>query len=847
MAQAVGRNVRRKDGDAKVTGAAKYIDDLSFPGMLHGTTIRSTVPRGTVTSIKLDFDTTGFTVVDYRDIPGKNIVALIEDDQPCLAEHEVYHFAEPLILVAHADRDRLATVNARIDYRPQPALFDPERSNRSFKNIDIVKGSLNDGFAQADVVVEGEYRTGHQEQLYIETNGVIAVPEGDGMTVYGSLQCPYYVHKALKVLLDLPDDKVRVVQTETGGGFGGKEEYPSHIACHAALLARKSGRPVKVIYDRVEDMVATTKRHPAIIRHRTGVTRKGRLTAMEIEVILDGGAYATLSAVVLSRGVLHASGPYRCDHVRIRGRAMRTNTPPNGAFRGFGAPQTQFGIEVHMERIAETLGIDSVRLREMNALRPGDATATGQVLGDDASALPVLREAVKRSGFHRKRKRWQGSNKGIGLSLFFHGSGFTGGGEVKLASKASLELTPRGARILVASTEIGQGTRTMHAQIVADTLGIPFDAVDVHDADTAHVPDSGPTVASRTCMVVGRLLQRAAAEMRERLGRQSPAAYYKKHGPFVVTAQYEKPPEIEWDDERYVGHAYGAYGWGCNVVELEVDPDTWQVTLLNTLAVAEIGKAIHPMMAAGQIDGGTAQGLGYALLEEVVMKDGRMANASLTNYIIPTPPDTPPIESVILERPYQARSVRRQGRGRDADRRARAGRGERAPARRLRCAIHSSNPRTPDVSGPHMIDVRINGTRHQLDVHPMKRLLDVLREDCALTGTKEGCGEGECGACTVLIDDIPVNSCLVPVSHADGTDVLTIEGLARGRTPHPMQEAFVTARRRAVRHLHAGDDPGGALGEARREDRADPGGPCRQPVPVHGLCGDLSGGEAGGA
>jgi len=653
VARSVGKNVRRKDADAKVTGAAKYIDDLTFPGMLHGTTIRSTVPRGAIASIKLDFDTTGFIIVDFRDIPGRNIVALIDDDQPCLAEHEVYHFAEPILLAAHADRDLLATVKADIEYRPQPALFDPERSTRSFKNIEITKGSLEEGFRDADVIVEGEYRTGHQEQLYIETNGMIAVPDGKGMTVYGSLQCPYYVHRALKVLLGMSDEQVRVIQTETGGGFGGKEEYPSHIACHAALLARKSGRPVKLVYDRVEDMLATTKRHPSIVRHRTGVRRDGRLTAMDTEVVLDGGAYCTLSPVVLSRGVLHASGPYRCPNVRIRGRAMRTNTPPNGAFRGFGAPQTQFAVEVHMERIAETLGVDPVRLREVNALEPGDTTATGQTLGADASALPVLREAVRRSGFHRKRRRWAGSRRGIGLSLFFHGSGFTGAGEVKLASKAALELTARGVRILVASTEIGQGTRTMHAQIVADTLGIPFDAVEVNDADTGLVPDSGPTVASRTCMIVGRLLQRAAEQMRARLKGMSPRAYYKRHGGFIVTTEYEKPPEIRWDDDRYLGDAYGSYGWGCNVVEVDVDPDTWQVTVLSTTAVAEIGKAIHPGMAMGQIEGGTAQGLGYALLEDVVMRDGRMANPQLTNYIIPTPPDTPPIRSFILERPYR--------------------------------------------------------------------------------------------------------------------------------------------------------------------------------------------------
>ena len=650
---AVGANVRRKDGDAKVTGAAKYIDDLNFPGMLYGATIRSTIPRGKIIGRRIALSDQ-FIVADHRDIPGKNYVALIDADQPCLAVDAVKHVAEPIMLVAHPDKHALVGLDSKVvfEYAPDVPTYDPEASDICFKKIAIDKGEIDRGLQIADVVIEGEYRTGHQEQLYIETNGVIAVPADGQMTVYGSLQCPYYVHKALMVLLNLPPDKVRVIQTETGGGFGGKEEYPSMLACHAAILARKAGRPVKMIYDRVEDLIATTKRHPSIVRHRTGVTRDGRLTGMDVDVVMDGGAYATLSAVVLSRGVIHASGPYRCDHVRIRGRAMMTNTPPNGAFRGFGAPQTQFAIEAHMDRIADQLGIDPVTLRERNALKPGDTTATGQKLGKDTSALPVLREAVRRSQFRKKRRTLQGSNRGIGLSLFFHGSGFTGGGEVKLASKASLELTAKGARILVGSTEIGQGTRTMHAQIVADALGVPFDAIEVHEVDTRFVPDSGPTVASRTCMIVGKLLERCARDMKKRLGGLTPAQYFREHGSFVVTAQYEPPPGLLWDDDRYAGDAYGSYAWSCNVVELEVDPVTFEVTPINVTAVAEIGKAIHPMMAVGQIEGGTAQGIGYALTEEVVMKDGRMANAQLTNYIIPTPMDAAPMDIGILERPY---------------------------------------------------------------------------------------------------------------------------------------------------------------------------------------------------
>src|SRR5215510_8512671 len=395
----VGQNVSRKDGIGKATGRAQYADDLVFPGMLHGRTSRSTIPHGRIRSIKLDFDQTGFTVVDSRDIPGRNIVALIEADQPFLAELDVLHMAEPILLLAHEDPEKLNAARVVIEYDELEPVFDPEKSDGVLKRIDIVKGDIESALAGADVIVEGTYRTGHQEHVYIEPNGVIAVPEEDGsMAVYGSVQCPFYVIKALKSLLG-DDAKVRVIQTETGGGFGGKEEYPSMIAGHAVLLARKSGRPVKMVYDRVEDMIATTKRHPSIVKHRTGVMRDGRIVAMDVDVILDGGAYVTLSPVVLSRGCIHAAGAYRCENTRIVGRAIFTNTPPNGAFRGFGAPQTEFAVEVHMDRIAEALGMDPVHLREINALRPGDTTATGQTLGSDCSALETLQQAVATSGY----------------------------------------------------------------------------------------------------------------------------------------------------------------------------------------------------------------------------------------------------------------------------------------------------------------------------------------------------------------------------------------------------------------------------------------------------------------
>ena len=650
--RAVGRNVARKDGIGKATGAAIYADDLTFPGMIWGRTIRSTIPRGRVRAVRRAFDESGFTVVDHRDIPGRNVIALIEYDQPCLVEQEIRHSAEPILLLAHEDRERLHAAQVDIEYEAATPLLDAEQSDVVFKHIHLEQGDVDAALRDAELVIEGTYRTGAQEHVYIEPNGVIAVPEDGGIAVHGSIQCPFYVHKALVALLGDAVSHVRVVQTETGGGFGGKEEFPSVIAAHAALLALKARRPVKIIYDRTEDMIATTKRHPSVVRHRTGVMRDGRLVAMDIDVMLDGGAYVTLSPVVLSRGTIHAAGPYRCYHTRIAGRAVMTNTPPNGAFRGFGAPQTQFAMEVHMDRIAEALGMDPVRLREINALRPGDVTATGQMLGDDCSALETLRRAVQKSGYRQKRAAKKSSGRGIGVSLFYHGSGFTGSGELRLASRAALELTERGVRVLTSSTEIGQGTRTMHAQIVADALGVSYEEVEVAQPDTSRVPDSGPTVASRTCMVVGGILQRAAAELRRRIGDASPAEHFRQHGPLRVEAEYEQPDWIQWDDQTYRGDAYATYGWGCNVAEVEVDPVTFEVRPLHLTAVVDVGKAIHPALAIGQIEGGTAQALGFALLEHVVMRDGAMANAQLTNYTIPTSLDTPPIDVVLVENPY---------------------------------------------------------------------------------------------------------------------------------------------------------------------------------------------------
>jgi CO/xanthine dehydrogenase Mo-binding subunit len=683
-----GHPVIRKEGRQKVTGRAQYVDDLAFPEMLHGATVRSNVARGRIRAIRFGdgIPWNEFTVVTAADIPGKNEIALIEHDQPCLASEVINHPEEAIVLLAHTDRYLLEEARraVQIDVEPLPAIFSIEDSIRKrvvifgednvFKSYRVEKGDVDAAWAEADVVVEGEYRTGAQEQLYIENQGMIATANSaDGVAVWGSLQCPYYVHKALVVLFGLSAEKIRVIQTETGGGFGGKEEYPSMIAGHAALLAWKSGKPVKIIYDRAEDMVATTKRHPSQTRHRTGVTRDGKLVAMEVDFVIDGGAYATLSSVVLSRGTIHAAGPYYCPHVRVRSRAVRTNAPPHGAFRGFGAPQSIFALERHLDQVAAAVHLTPDEFRRRNFIRKGQTTATGQRIHEDVNFNALLDRAFRESDYLLKRDRFARENagatikRGIGFACFMHGAGFTGSGEAYLASVVELEATPEGTvRVLAASTEIGQGTNTVFSQIAADALGISYDRIEIAQPDTGTVPNSGPTVASRTSMVVGNLVEAAALSLKRTLldcGLLCDACtedefvrackrYIETRGPLRSRSQYEPPPGLHWDDATYSGDAYGTYAWAVYVAEVAVDTVTFEARVTDFVAVQEVGKVIHPVLAAGQIEGGVAQAIGMALYENVVWREGRMSNGQMTNYIMPTAADIPPIRVFFEEQPY---------------------------------------------------------------------------------------------------------------------------------------------------------------------------------------------------
>jgi CO/xanthine dehydrogenase Mo-binding subunit len=721
----LGTSPLRKEGRAKVLGAAQYIDDLTLPGLWHGCTVRSTIARGRIRSITFapHINWSEYAIVRASDIPGENTIIHLTKDHPCLADHEINHVAEPILLLAHPEKSALLAAKAAIaiEYDELPGIFTIEASEAAveafnqdsnataniiwpgseaggtrncFKQYEMysagasetdataeataTEDSIAAAFESADFIVEGEYRTGAQEQLYIEPNGVIAECHRDptghitDVTVRGSMQCPYYLVHALTLVFNLPTEKCRVLQVETGGAFGGKEDFPSVIGSHAALLAMQSGHPVKIVYDRGEDMAATTKRHPSRTRLRTAVSRDGKLLGGTIDIALDGGAYATLSPVVLSRATLHAPGPYKWPHLRVRAKAMATNIPPHGAFRGFGAPQSLFALERHMDKIARTLGMTPEAVRRRNFLSTGDKTATGQTLVEKTDMQHLLTRALADSNYHAKRAAFAQSNphspikRGVGIAAFMHGAGFTGSGERRLNSLVHLDILPNGRpQILVSSTEFGQGTNTILCQVAAETLRLPYDDILIAQPDTAVVPNSGPTVASRTAMIVGKLVERAALQilttLRNHAALPTPhthaefiaaaQSYHAHHGPLRGTARYEPATKIHWDDDLYRGDAYPGYAWAVYVAEVAVDLDTYIATVTRFDALQEVGRVLHPILAKGQIEGGIAQGIGYALYEKCIYQDGHLMNNQMTNYIMPASADLPDIHVAFEEVP----------------------------------------------------------------------------------------------------------------------------------------------------------------------------------------------------
>lgn len=694
----IGERIVRREAFLRADGAGLFTDDIKLHGMLHAAVVRSPIARGKI--IGIDFSAAeklpGFEgVFTVRDIPGQNSVPIVIDDQPCLADGQVNYIGEPVAIVVAQTREiaRKAAKLVKLNCRKMEPLLDPLISRNHpkihlfgednlFKHLKIRRGDVDAAFKDCDIIVENEYRTPYQEHAYIEPQAMIAVPNPDGtIDIMGSMQCPFYVRKAVTTILNIPDSRVRVIQCATGGAFGGKEDVPSLVACQAALPAWILRRPVKIVYERTEDMICTSKRHPGWIRYKSGATADGILRAVEAEYVIDGGAYATLSAVVLFRGTVHAVGPYRCENIKVDSYAVATNKVPTGAFRGFGSPQILFAVESQMDQLAEKLGLDPLEFRRRNILRRGDMTPTGQKLEFSVGLEDTIDKVIQSSGWKPDAPKEE--NTGYGLSTIFYGVGLGAGGKHLARTGAYVLMNADGTvTFSVGTTEIGQGMTTVLSQIVAARLGVPMDWISMMPVDTSRVPDSGPTVASRSTTMSGNALLNACDKIRNvlldeaslilkcppaeiilengiaRSGNNSVALVQiikscsSKRRNLAAEGWHVSPP-TSWDENSGQGDAYVVYAWATNLVLVKVDRETGELEVRKIWAAHDIGKAINPALAEGQIEGGTLQGLGYATMEEMkVGADGRLINSEFSTYILPTADDQPEIVPLIAEHPY---------------------------------------------------------------------------------------------------------------------------------------------------------------------------------------------------
>ncbi|MBN1622798.1 MAG: xanthine dehydrogenase family protein [Clostridia bacterium] len=642
----ISRSINKQDTNAKTSGSIEYISDMKIEGALHARTLRSTMARARITNIEFPEIPTGYYIVDRSDVPGMNRVKIIFDDMPVFAEEEVRHIGEPILLVVGEDRAVIKEIidGIKVEYEPLVPEFGYVNS---VIHYDYEKGDGEKYFKDGSRIITGEYKTGYQEHIYLEPQGIIGIFEDGKSTVIGSMQCPYYIKNAVVQALGIENDKVRIQQAATGGAFGGKEEFPSLIGCQVAVASMKIGRPVRLIYDRVEDIESTTKRHPSLIKFKAAVDEDNNIRAMKVHVSLDSGAYIGLSGVVLQRAMIAASGVYTIDNLSVSGDVFETNTVPNGAFRGFGAPQMFFAIEMFINHVAQELGEDNLEFRSRHLAKQGEATSTGGHFRDPIIMNKMIDKVMEMSDYKTKRKQYSAKDdfRGIGMSWYLHGCGFTGSGEQKHI-KAVVRLRKEKdntVTVLAANTEMGQGAFTTLRKIAAGVLEIPVERVIYNNPDTDLVPDSGPTVASRTIMIVGGLIARAALKLKEQ---------WVDGEEILIEERYKQPDYVEWDDETLTGDAYPAYSWGVNVAEVEVDKATYEVNIRNLWGVYDIGKAIDERIIIGQIEGGLLQGVAYGTIEVMDTKDGRIRQRNVTDYIIPTACDCAPVETVIMDNPF---------------------------------------------------------------------------------------------------------------------------------------------------------------------------------------------------
>jgi len=725
----------RQDGPEKITGTAKYADDYSFPNMLYGVMLR--VPAVHAKILSTDYSSLShpsvIAICDHNDIPGAKNTGPIKKDQPIFCYDKIVTPGDVVAMILGESEEELIKLRnlAKIEFEPLPILNDPalalepdailihpELLTNEIIHYPLRKGDIEKGFEESDFVLNQTYTTQFIEHAYIEPECVIAIPlEGQkGIQIIGSVQNPFTARKVVAEVLGYPLSKVKVLQAELGGSFGGKDDTMNILSARAAIAAVKTGRPVKIRYKREESILESYKRHPYTMNYKIGYTKDGRLKAMKIDIVADGGAYASMSPFVTWRTVVQATGPYEIENVWTDVRAVYTNNPYTGAMRGFGSPQPVFAQESMMDEIAIHLGITPDEIRRINGYKYGCSTASGQKLEHhDVSLLKVLDRAVEKSDF---RTKWKADRqhhvahpekqrfkiildlnddspflsekdliepdelikKGIGLAVSYRGCSL--GAEGIDAAAAYMSIQQDGSVYLLSGlAENGQGLRTTLSIIAAEMLGIDPSNISYLPLDTSNVPDSGPTVASRSTLMGGGAVKAACGTLIERFNKvlqkewgidkneklsfsggyvSSENNHYSipykdlcalayRKGMNLSTIGWYKGPDVHWDETTGQGAAYFTYVYGCQVAEVSVNTATGEVYVDKITAVHDPGKVINKPGAEGQVYGGVTQGAGYALWEENSSFNGQLRELNFDQYLIPTSKDIGDIEIEFIE------------------------------------------------------------------------------------------------------------------------------------------------------------------------------------------------------
>lgn len=737
----IGKSFKRPDAPGKTTGKTKFITDVKIDNMVYGHPIYSTIPFGKIKSIDISEaeKVAGYCGAFFADdVPGENQVGVILKDQPLFAD-KIVRFIGDSIGIAVAKTESAAKQCAEkvnIEYEELNPYFTINNSksatNNFIHNTNIAcehqstKGDIDEGFAASEHIIEASFKTPVQEHYYLEPQGIIAIPKPDGIEIHGSLQCPYYIQKAVAIVLGIALNKVVVIQSPTGGAFGGKEDIPSELAARAAVAAMRLQRPVKMIYNRHDDVQLSSKRHPFQMHYKVGVSNEGKLLAAKIKLEENAGAYATLSSVVSYRSTMQAMGPYVIPNIKVNSTSYYTNLPPNGAFRGFGSPQATFGHERIMDIIALKIGMDPVEFRLKNVLRPGDTTLTNHKLTASVGIRETIEKAAKAARWSHRRKGGKKDERylyGIGIAASHYGNCLGAAGWHMDGAGANIQLNRNGTvSVAYGLIDMGQGAITVVTQMTAEALGIDPKRITVLPTDTRNVPDSGPSVASRNVVMTGNaicnaaekllpVLYSAAAEMlncrRDSIKIENDFAgnsmngdkvsfddliqYIYEHTPSPTSSEpplsrlrqgydgqargdnlnsqlvnrssdsserrlihqsgWWHTPKLDYNADTGQGEAYFTYSYATHIAKVRVDKFTGLVKVEKIWAAHDVGKAINPAGIEAQVEGGVAQGIGYALIENFKMQNGKVQTDNLSTYLLPTALDISEVETIIVEDP----------------------------------------------------------------------------------------------------------------------------------------------------------------------------------------------------